>query len=103
MGDGHNKQIVINPDLHRRLRIHVATLGIPSIKGYVESIIEHAIATTSPPEVEEPELVAAPEMAVEPESEVVAEPEPEPEPEPSEEPMAPALPRVQVVNSTDEW
>lgn len=76
MGDGANKQIVINPDLHRRLRIHVATLGIPSIKGYVESLIEHAINTSSPPEIiGEPELVELETLIVGAEPEVVGEPE----------------------------
>ena len=54
MAEGSNKQVVINQDLHRRLRIHVATLGITSIKAYVESIIEHAIATNNPPESVDP-------------------------------------------------
>ena len=101
MGDSPNKQIVINPDLHRRLRIHVATLGIPSIKGYVETLIEHAIATGTPPEV-----IGEPEV-VEPETEIVGgEPEVVGEPEVIVAPVipiVPELPQAQVVNHPDSW
>ena len=91
MGEVSNKQIVINTELHRRLRIHVATLGIPSIKQYVETLIEHAIATTSPPEMDVDD--AGPEIPTE---------EPEQQPDPTVITTPPVIQRPDDRNP-DEW
>lgn len=101
MGDASNKQIVISPDLHRRLKIHVATLGIPSIKGYVESLIEHAINTSSPPEIiGEPELVVPETVIVGADPEVVGEPELV---TPSVSPMGPIIHQPDDTQQADTW
>jgi plasmid stability protein len=85
MGEVSNKQIVISEDLHKRLRVRVATLGLPSIKGYVEAIIEYALATDMVPE-----------------SEDVPTDEPEPTPEPTPEPVvAVSMPIAKVEDSSE--
>ncbi len=44
-----SKQILIDSDLHRRLKVHVATLGVSTMKSYVEAVLEHAIRTNGTP------------------------------------------------------
>ena len=82
------KQIIIDGDLHRRLKTHVANLGIATMKEYVESVLEHAMVTNGePPVLRQPD----PEpLVVEALVDLVPDPPP-PDPAP-EEPEAPAPP-----------
>lgn len=92
-----SKQILIDGDLHRRLKAHVASLGVSTMKHYVETVLEHAMTTngkpleghevqpvqSDPPPIED---LDQPDEPIQP-----AEPDPEPDPEPIDEtPSAPS-------------
>jgi len=94
-----SKQILIDGDLHRRLKAHVANLGVSTMKSYVEMVLEHAMVTNGKP-IEEHELQATlqqdppqvegpaqpPDEPIPPKDQEV-DPDPEPvEPPPVEEP-----------------
>ena len=81
-----SKQILIDGDLHRRLKAHVANLGVSTMKSYVETVLEHAMLTNG-----------LPLQIIQPS---VATQEPDPEPEPTAEPTAeidlpPVLPTIE--------
>lgn len=86
-----SKQLLIDADLHRRLKAHVASLGLSTMKAYVESVLEHAMVTNGEPMAPPPpdpdrEVDPSPQS---PDVTTVPEPDPDPEPDPEPIPMAP--------------
>lgn len=124
-----SKQILIDSDLHRRLKAHVATLGVSTMKSYVEAVLEHAIRTNGtpmddfqPPDggssapdtpvSQPPDPVIPPRPMPMPEvgdasnyfddGEIsIPEPDPDPEPDPELEPDEPEEPKPS--KRSDSW